>query len=86
MYVVNFKVFHVRITFFTLTFCDYEHIYKLAQFSSTRSFRMTEQSLNFLRCKFLLVIFNDVTAASAYVDQQTCCCWAVFKISDGVKS
>ena len=72
-----------------LTFCDYdyEHIYKLAQFSSIRSFRMTEQSLKFLvlRCKFLLVIFNDLTAASACVDQQTCCCWAVFKISDGVK-
>ena len=46
---------------------------------------MTEQSLKFLRCKFLLAIFNDLTAASACVDQQTCCCWAVFKISDGVK-
>ena len=47
---------------------------------------MTAQSLNFLRCKFLLVIFNVVTAVSAGVDQQTCCCWAVFKISDEVKS
>ena len=46
---------------------------------------MTEQSLNFLRCKFLLVTINDLTAASACVDQQTCCCLAVFKISDGVK-
>ena len=61
-------------------------ISELAQFSSIRSFRMTKQSLNFLRCKFLLVIFNDLTATSACVDQQTCCCWASLKIGDGVKS
>ena len=33
-----------------------------------------------------LTVFNGLTAASACVDQQTCFCWAVFKISDGVKS